>query len=235
MVAGTRSVEPPAARFHRHSIGEVELIAHSDGGLNFPTAMILSNVPPVAATRYNLPTKQTFLSYTILLVKTEDKLLLNDVRAGDFWNPGDKVFPGLDHTTSRTNLVVPSLKVVGIDPEDIEIVLITHAHPDQIGGLFDAEGNLALPNARYVAQKEWNHWMAAGPSMVEAEALRHHLELLIDEARRAFHASRTKSPLCRVARRSCLAFDSRRRSATLPDMCWSLSQRVTKRCTTSAA
>jgi hypothetical protein len=134
VVAETRSMEPPAARFNRHRIGEGELIALSDGGLNFPTSMVLSNVPPEAATRHNLPTKQTFLPYTILLVKTEDKLQLNDVRAGGFGNPGDKVSPGLDHTTSRTNLVVPSLKAAGIDPEDIDIVLITHAHPDHVGG-----------------------------------------------------------------------------------------------------
>jgi metal-dependent hydrolase (beta-lactamase superfamily II) len=95
--------------------------------------------------------------------------------------------------------VVPSLKAVGINPDGIEIVLISHAHPDHIGGLFDAEGNLAFPNARPVAQREWNHWMAAGPLTVEAVALRHHLELLIDEARRVFHAPSTKSPLCRVA------------------------------------
>jgi metal-dependent hydrolase (beta-lactamase superfamily II) len=76
------------------------------------------------------------------------------VRAGDVGNPGDKVFPGLGHTTSRTKPVVPSLKAVGINPDGIEIVLIWHAHPDHIGGLFDAEGNLAFPNARPVAQRE---------------------------------------------------------------------------------
>jgi glyoxylase-like metal-dependent hydrolase (beta-lactamase superfamily II) len=31
---GTRPVEPAAARFYRHRVGEVELIALSDGGLN---------------------------------------------------------------------------------------------------------------------------------------------------------------------------------------------------------
>jgi glyoxylase-like metal-dependent hydrolase (beta-lactamase superfamily II) len=189
MVAGTRSMEPAAARFHRHRIGEVELIALSDGGINYPTAMILGNVPSEAVARYNLPEQQVFLPYTILLVKKDDKLLLIDVGAGDLGNPGDNVFPGLDHTTSRTNLVLPSLEAAGFSPKEIDIVLITHAHPDHIGGMFDAEGNLAFPNAHYyVAQDEWDHWMSADPSTVEAEALRHHLELLTKEARRAFHA-----------------------------------------------
>ncbi|MEJ2734060.1 MAG: MBL fold metallo-hydrolase [Anaerolineae bacterium] len=189
MVSGIRLTEPPTAQFYKHPVEEIELIALSDGGLNYPTAMILGNVPPEGSAQYRLPEKQMLLPYTILLIKTEDELVLNDVGAGDLGNPGDGIFPGLDHTTSRTNLVVPSLKAAGIEPQDIDMVLITHAHPDHIGGMFDAEGNLLFPNAHYyVAQKEWEYWMSADPSTVEAEALRHHLELLVKEAKRAFYA-----------------------------------------------
>ena len=189
MVEGTRVTGPPAAQFYRQRMGEVELIALSDGGLNYPTAMIFGKVPPEGVSQYNLPETQVFISYTILLVKTKDNLVLNDVGAGDLGNPGDKIFPGLDHTTSRTNLVVPSLKAAGIDPKDIDTVLITHAHPDHVGGVLDAEGNLVFSNARYYAvQEEWDYWMSADPSAVEAEALRHHQELLISVAKRALNA-----------------------------------------------
>lgn len=189
MVERTQPVEPPVARSYRHRIGEVELIALSDGGLNYPSAMIFGNVPPEAASQYNLPEKQVLIPYTILLVKKEDGFVLIDVGAGDLGNPGDTIFPGLDHSTSRTNLVLPSLRVAGIDPKEIDLILITHAHPDHIGGMFDVAGNLVFPNARYcVAQKEWDYWMSADPSTVEAQALRHHLELLVKEARRAFNA-----------------------------------------------
>lgn len=189
MAEGKRRMEPPAARFYKHRIGEVELIALSDGGLNYPTAMIIGKVPPEAASQYNLPETQIFMPYTILLVSMKDTLVLTDVGAGDLGNPGDNIFPGLDHTTSRTNLVLPSLKAAGMNPAEIDVILITHAHPDHIGGMFDPEGNLSFPNARYyVAQKEWDYWISADPSAVEAEALRHHLELLVKEARRAFSA-----------------------------------------------
>jgi glyoxylase-like metal-dependent hydrolase (beta-lactamase superfamily II) len=189
MAEGMQLREVPTPRFYRHQVGELELIALSDGGLNYPTAMILGKVPAEVVARYNLPAQQIFIPYTILLIKMDGRLLLNDVGAGDLGNPGDNIFPGLDHSTSRTNLVLPSLEAAGLGPAEIDTVLITHAHPDHIGGMFDAEGALAFPNAHYyVAQDEWDHWMSADPSAVQAEALRHHHELLTREARKAFHA-----------------------------------------------
>ena len=189
MKTANQPLEPPTAQFHRQVIGEAELIALSDGGINYPAAMIFGNVPPEDATRYNLPERQLFVPYTLLLVRMGRNLVLCDVGAGDLGNPGDQAFPGLDHRTSRTNLLVPSLFAAGIDPGEIDTVLITHAHPDHVGGMLDAEGRLVFPNAHYyVARQEWDYWMSADPSVVGAEALREHLEQLIATARRALHA-----------------------------------------------
>jgi glyoxylase-like metal-dependent hydrolase (beta-lactamase superfamily II) len=196
MMESYQRLEPPVAQSHPERIGPYELISLIDGGINYPAAMILGNVPPEGVAQYALPETQIFIPYTILLVRTEDHLVLMDVGAGDLGNPGDNVFPGLDHTTSRTNLVVPGLEAAGISPDDIDIVLITHAHPDHVGGLLKAEGELVFPNAQYyVAQKEWEYWMSADPSAVEAEALRHHLELLVREAKRALNAIKDRVTL----------------------------------------
>jgi hypothetical protein len=41
------------------------------------------------------------------------------------------------------------------------VVIITHAHPDHVGGTLDDEGQPVYPNARYYIWKdEWNFWFS---------------------------------------------------------------------------
>lgn len=47
----------------------------------------------------------------------------------------------------------------GIVPADIDTILITHAHPDHIGGLLDSEGHPLYPNAQlYLHALEVGYW-----------------------------------------------------------------------------
>ena len=56
-------------------------------------------------------------------------------------------------------LLIDNLRRIGIQPTDIDVVVITHAHPDHIGGALTATGNPLYSNARYVmAQEEWDFW-----------------------------------------------------------------------------
>ena len=71
--------------------------------------------------------------------------------------------------------LLPALANAGLAPEDIDTVVLSHAHPDHIGGLVH-DGELAFPNARHVmSTTEWAYWtdpdnLARLPEMLSAPA-----------------------------------------------------------------
>jgi glyoxylase-like metal-dependent hydrolase (beta-lactamase superfamily II) len=51
------------------------------------------------------------------------------------------------------------LQQENIKQTDITDVIITHFHPDHIGGIFSDEGRLNFPNAQFhMHEDEWNYW-----------------------------------------------------------------------------
>ena len=54
------------------------------------------------------------------------------------------------------------LKPAGINAEDIDVVVITHGHPDHVGGVMEG-GKPLFPNARYVMGKvDFDFWAPEG-------------------------------------------------------------------------
>lgn len=52
-----------------------------------------------------------------------------------------------------------NLQSFGVNPEDIDTLLVTHAHPDHIGGLLDADGLPMYQNADiYLHPREVTYW-----------------------------------------------------------------------------
>jgi glyoxylase-like metal-dependent hydrolase (beta-lactamase superfamily II) len=69
------------------------------------------------------------------------------------------VFPGLDHSTSVTGLLLKNLRAAGLEPSESDTVIITHAHPDHVGGTLDETGGLVFPDANYfISGEEWEFW-----------------------------------------------------------------------------
>jgi glyoxylase-like metal-dependent hydrolase (beta-lactamase superfamily II) len=53
-----------------------------------------------------------------------------------------------------------NLSAAGIDPKAVDLVVISHFHPDHINGIKDKDNGLVFPNAEImVSAPEWAFWM----------------------------------------------------------------------------
>lgn len=63
--------------------------------------------------------------------------------------------------TGSQNTLPAHLQALGIDPADINLIVITHGHGDHVAGILNADGEFAFPSARYVFwDSEWAYWSA---------------------------------------------------------------------------
>src|SRR5687768_9007935 len=69
---------------------------------------------------------------------------------------------GCGCTMAPPGQLLERLHAAGVAATDIDVVILTHADGDHIGGVGDAGGKSAFPKARYVlSREEWAYWDAA--------------------------------------------------------------------------
>ncbi|MDQ4078216.1 MAG: MBL fold metallo-hydrolase [Chloroflexota bacterium] len=171
-------------RSYRFEVGAFECVAISDGSLNYPLESMFANVPreqvEAVLQEKGLPTAHVTTPYTILYVNTGQHRVMVDTGAGNLAANADKVFPSVDNSASVTGTLVENMREAEIEPADIDTVIITHAHPDHVGGTLDHQGNLVFANAQYyVPRAEWAFWTsdtaAAQASPMMAHVARNNL------------------------------------------------------------
>lgn len=144
-------------------IGDVEVhlikagTARLDGGAMFgvvPRPLWEKKAPPDDRNRIGL-------SMNVCLVRSAGKTILLDTGAGDKFDDKFRDLYGL----GPWNLP-GALRVLGVAPERVDVVVNSHLHFDHAGGntVRDEAGKVraAFPNARYVVQRtEWEEALAA--------------------------------------------------------------------------
>jgi glyoxylase-like metal-dependent hydrolase (beta-lactamase superfamily II) len=155
-VDAARAAAPPvghaAPGIYRYRIGTFELTALYDGIWYRPiTDKFIRNAPFAevegALADAFMPPDKLSTPFTTLVVNTGSKLVLIDTGTGGQIAPSAGVL--------RDNLAA-----AGIDPKAIDLIAISHFHPDHINGIKDKDNELVFPNAEVaVAAPEWNYWM----------------------------------------------------------------------------
>jgi glyoxylase-like metal-dependent hydrolase (beta-lactamase superfamily II) len=149
--AAAPQVKTQAPGYYRMMLGDFEVTALSDGTVELPMDKLLTNIKPAqvdkALSRAFLksPVESSVNAY---LINTGSKLVLVDAGAGGLYGP-------------TLGKLMTHLKAAGYQPEQVDAVLITHLHPDHMGGLM-AGDKLAFPNATvHVAKAEADFWLSA--------------------------------------------------------------------------
>jgi glyoxylase-like metal-dependent hydrolase (beta-lactamase superfamily II) len=134
-------------QFPSQQIGEFSITAISDGYLS-ASLDLLSNIDLLDASKLQQDAgvnDPSSIHINCYLVRGRGRTILIDAGAGGFKQWGGKL---------KVNLAL-----AGVQPSDIDTILLTHAHPDHVGGLLDSSGEAAFPDAELVIhQHEVSFW-----------------------------------------------------------------------------
>jgi glyoxylase-like metal-dependent hydrolase (beta-lactamase superfamily II) len=110
------------------------------------------------------------MSHHCLLVRTGDRLVLVDTGYGEL--------AGADAETGK---LVDRLGELGVRPEEVDTVVISHAHGDHVGGLL-RDGQPVFGRARHlVPRPEWDHWTGPGAEAGTGKTVARFLRPLHDQ------------------------------------------------------
>jgi glyoxylase-like metal-dependent hydrolase (beta-lactamase superfamily II) len=156
-----RAAAPPlgsqAPGFYRYKVGSFECTSINDGARSFPMLdTFVKNVPKeqalAAAEAAYMPKGMVTVPFNPQLINTGSKLVLIDC------GNGVATFEPSKGAVGRT---LHNLAAAGVDPKAIDVVLMSHLHPDHTNGIRAADGSMAFPNAEImVPAMDWAFWMS---------------------------------------------------------------------------
>lgn len=154
-----RAAVPPAGAqapgFYRYKVGSFECTSINDGARSFPMPdTFVRNVPKeealAAAEAAYMPKGMVTVPFNPQLINTGSKLVLIDCGNG---------IANFEPTKGAVGRTLQNLAAAGVDPKSVDVVLMSHLHPDHTNGIRAADGSMAFPNAEImVPAKDWEFW-----------------------------------------------------------------------------
>ncbi len=154
----TPSLAGEQAGYFRFKIGAFDAVALDDGGFGgpldqspWPTGDKTKLAADLAAAF--LPAGSFGLPFNNLLVRMGPELVLFDAGCGTVFGPGN-------------GKLVRRLASIGVKPEHITAVILSHAHGDHFGGLLDENKNPVFTRAQlFIHRREFEFWTGSAPDL----------------------------------------------------------------------
>jgi glyoxylase-like metal-dependent hydrolase (beta-lactamase superfamily II) len=133
---------------HRFRVGSIDCVAIADGTNGYKASTLFADAPAEEVSRRveqeGASPENVVLAYTCLVISTSGRKVLVDTGIGQ-------------GVVATAGALVRNLASAGIEPSQIDTVVLTHAHPDHIGGVIGGDESFVFPNARYVvSSREWD-------------------------------------------------------------------------------
>lgn len=143
VVAPAQNAPAKGTGIYRYKVGDIDVMQLLDGVRTAPmpdnyvvNASKDSAIQAVAAAY--MPAGQVVSPFCPMIISTGGKLVAIDTGNG---------LAAYAASKGAVGQLRGNMEAAGIDPKQIDIVLITHCHGDHINGLRNADGSLAYPNA----------------------------------------------------------------------------------------
>ncbi|OWA52011.1 hypothetical protein BV898_16467 [Hypsibius exemplaris] len=156
--AAVSQIKTPGPGFFRLMLGEFEITAINDGTVALDHEALMPNASKeelLRARQEAFMPSSAIMSCNAFLVNTKQHLVLIDTGAGSLMGPS-------------FGRLVENILAAGYQPEQIDNVLLTHLHPDHMGGV-TSTNRMRFPNAVIrTSQAEVDFWL--NPEMVQTNA-----------------------------------------------------------------